>query len=195
MLLDANTKPLNAKKKIVEELLKGASDSRHPFRYVTMATLDPDKGESGIRMLVLREVRGQDNIILYTDSRTEKVDHLQACNRASLLFWHDRHKVQVTAKCDVVIHHQDEMSEKYWKGDVHGAAQKAYTPTVSPGTSIDNPGQAHEWPDEYSDEYFCVLECKPYEMQILQLAGKEHYRIQLDREDEHDDWKASWIAP
>lgn len=195
MLIDSDTTPLNAKKLVIDELTKGSSDSRHPFRYVSMATLDIQKKEPSSRMLILREVQEQEIIILYTDIRTDKVHELKSCNKAALLFWHDHHKVQASFKCEVSLHHQDEVSRQYWTGDVHGAAQKAYTPEVAPGTEIDDPKQAHRWPDEYSDEYFCVLECRPYEMQILQLAGKKHLRLQLVREDIQQDWQGSWIAP
>ena len=195
MLIKSKTKPKQAFSTIINELNKGSSDSRHPFRYVSLASFDLDEQETNIRMLIIREVRKDGTIILYTDSRTNKVKELKNLHNAALLFWHDHHKVQLTVKADVVLHHNDDITEQYWKKDVHGAAQKAYTPEVAPGTSIEDPTEAHAWPDEFSDEYFCVIKCIPYQMEILQLSGKEHFRLLFEREDAESEWQGGWIAP
>lgn len=195
MLINHKTKPGQAYSSIINELRKGSSDSRHPFRYLSLASFDKVKEESNIRMLVLREIREDHSIVLYTDARTSKVHELESLNNAALLFWHNHYKVQVTLKTEVEIHHQDDIAKHYWKSDVHGPAQKAYTPVVAPGTIIESPAEAHHWPDEYTDEYFCVLICIPYEIQILQLGGKEHFRMKFTRKDKEEEWKGEWIAP
>lgn len=146
-------------------------------------------------MLINREITEDGTLTLYTDSRTSKVQELQENGKAAMLFWHDHHKVQVTLKAEVGIHHKDDIAENYWKSDVHGAAQKAYTPVVSPGECIDNPSDAHNWPDEFSSDYFCVLKCVPFELEILQLAGKEHLRLKFSRENRDEEWEGGWIAP
>lgn len=194
MLVKPHLKPRQVLHTIYNELKKGSSDSRHPFRYLSLATFDEKDRESGIRMVVLREVLKDDSIIAYTDSRTDKVEELTALNQAALLFWHDRHKVQVTVKAKVMLHRKDDVAETYWKKDVHGPARKAYTPLMAPGTPIDNPAEAHHWPEKYTGEYFCVLMFKPYDIQILQLNGKEHFRLQFKREEE-EAWNGGWIAP
>ena len=195
MLIKANTKPDQAFSTVINEIKKGSRDSRHPYRYVSLATFNPETEESNIRMLINRKISEEGTVTLYTDSRTNKVQELKALEKAALLFWHDHHKVQVTLKTRVAIHHEDEFAKEYWKSDVHGAAQKAYTPLVSPGEPIDDPREAHSWPEEYTDEYFCVLECVPFEMEILQLAGKEHLRLKFSRESQNEEWEGGWIAP
>ncbi len=195
MLVKATSNPSGVLKNVFREVKKGTSDSRHPFRYLSLATFDEEQRETNLRMLVVRELRDDHSILLYTDSRTDKVEELTGLNRASLLFWHDHHKVQLTLKTEVEIHQGDELAEHYWKSDVHGGAQKAYTPVVAPGTEIEDPKKAHRWPEEYSDEYFCVLRCVPYEMQVLQLGGKEHLRLQFRRPSADGEWQGGWIAP
>lgn len=195
MLIKANTKPTQALSNVINEIKKGSRDSRHPYRYVSLATFSPDREESNIRMLINREVSKDGTLTLYTDSRTNKVQELKALGKAALLFWHDHHKVQVTLKAEVDIHHEDEVAETYWKSDVHGAAQKAYTPLVSPGERIEDPKEAHSWPEEFSSDYFCVLKCYPLELEVLQLAGKEHLRLKFSRESREDGWEGGWIAP
>lgn len=195
MLIKAEQSPQQSLSKVMKELAKGSSDSRHPFRYATLASYNPDEQEPNIRMLILREVAGDGTITMYTDARTSKFAELQAHMNSALLFWHDYHKVQVTFKAETKIHHSDEVAEHYWKKDVHGAAQKAYTPLVAPGTSITEPGEAHSWPDDFHNEHFCVIKCMPYELEILQLAGKKHLRLKYTRSEANADWEGGWIAP
>lgn len=195
MLIKSKTKPEQAFSTVMNELKKGSSDSRHPFRYLSLATFDPQNQESNIRMLILREVQKDKSLVLYTDKRTDKVKELERLNNAALLFWHDHHKVQVTVKSTIELHRNNEVTEQYWKQDVHGPAQKAYTPLVKPGTTIDQPSEAHNWPEDYTDEHFCVINCIPYEIQILQLAGKKHSRLQFKKDKDTEEWTGGWIAP
>lgn len=195
MLIKSKTKPDQAFSIVINEIRKGSGDSRHPYRYVSLASFDPAEEESNIRMLINREVEKDGTLTLYTDARTDKVKELKALQKSALLFWHDHHKVQVTLKTEVSLHHNDEVTAAYWKSDVHGAAQKAYTPLIAPGTSIDDPSEAHRWPDAYTAENFCVIKCYPYEIDILQLAGKEHFRLKFTRNSRDENWEGGWIAP
>lgn len=195
MLIKPHTDPQQAFHSIFNELKQSSSDSRHPFRYMTVSTFNPFRKEPGIRMVILREVRKDKSLLAYTDVRTDKFEELSSLDKAALLFWHDRHKVQVTIKAEVELHHSDEVASQYWKQDVHGPARKAYTPLIIPGTPISEPGEAHSWPEEYTDEHFAVLNFKPYHLQILQLKGKEHLRLQFTREDADEEWTGGWIAP
>lgn len=195
MLIKEKMKPGQVLGNIINELRKGSSDSRHPFRYVSLASFNSDEQEPNIRMLILREVSEDGTVTLYTDERTNKVSELKMFQKSALLFWHDYHKVQVTMKAEVKLHNRDETALQYWKKDVHGAAQKAYTPLVAPGTVLDNPGEAYSWPEEYHSDHFCVMRCIPYELEILQLAGKKHLRLRFLRKEKAEEWNGEWIAP
>ncbi len=195
MLISKDLPSEKSRNIVLRELKKGTSDSKHDFRYLSLATVDPEKQEPSIRMLVLREVDNNWSFILYTDARTAKVDELLKNDKASLLFWHSYHKVQVTVKTNIRVHHKNETALDYWKKDVHSQAQKAYTPIVSPGTPIEQPEDAYKWPDEYTPANFCVLECIAKELQLLQISGKEHIRHHFTRPDADKDWSGGWIAP
>lgn len=195
MLISKDLPPQKARNAVLKELKKGTSDSKHDFRYLSMATVDPENLEPSVRMLVLRGVRDDWSFILYSDARTAKIDELLKNDKASLLFWHSYHKVQVSVKATVKVHHNNETALDYWKKDVHGQAQKAYTPEVSPGTPIDKPEDAYNWPDEYTPANFCVLECIANDLQLLQISGKEHIRHHFKRADADSDWSGGWIAP
>lgn len=195
MFVKPTTDPQQAFHTIFNELKKASSDSRHPFRYLSLATFDPTEQEPNIRMVILREVLKDKSMVAYTDTRTAKFKELSELDKASLLFWHDRHKVQVTLKAEAELHHLDDIATDYWKKDVHGPARKAYTPVIEPGTPVENPTEAHSWPDEYTEEHFGVLIFKPYDLQILQLKGKEHLRLHYSKDSKGNEWSGGWIAP
>lgn len=65
------------------ELHRGALDSKHPFRYVTLATRGEDAPEQ--RIVVLRKVDEALNFYFFTDSRTAKVTQIQ--ENLKLNFW------------------------------------------------------------------------------------------------------------
>lgn len=195
MLITAQSSPEEVQTKIYRELQKGSSDSRHPFRYLSLATHNVDKEEPNIRMVILRHISEDWRIFAYTDARTAKVEELKKLNRAALLFWHSHHKTQATFKAEVILHQNDETARRYWEKDVHGSARKAYTPLVSPGTAIKSPGEAHSWPENYDSEHFCVLEFNPFDLQVLQIRKKEHKRISYQWDDHSGNWRGRWIAP
>lgn len=195
MIITSNIDPQQVLAKTLKELKKGSSDSRHPFRYLSLATCDIEANEPNVRMVILREVAENWSTFIYTDGRASKVEELKKLDNAALLFWHDHHKTQLTLKVRVELHQNDELAEQYWAKDVHGPARKAYTPLTAPGTVISTPKEAHQWPEEFSMEHFCVLECIPFDMQVLQINGKEHRRLSFQRNEKSDSWKGQWIAP
>lgn len=195
MIISANATPDEVQKKIFQELRKGSSDSRHPFRYFSLATHDINKEEPNIRMVILRKISDDWRIFVYTDARTAKVDELKQLDRAALLFWHPHHKTQATFKTTATLHHNNEVAQDFWKQDVHGPAQKAYSPLVSPGTEIDRPEDAYQWPEEYDSSHFCVLELRPYNLQVLQIERKKHRRLSCEWKEEAKEWSGKWIAP
>ncbi|MFK7970361.1 MAG: pyridoxamine 5'-phosphate oxidase family protein, partial [Bacteroidia bacterium] len=69
------------------ELLRANADKRHPFRFFTLATLDkyPE-----VRTVVLRKAKPDFDIVLFTDSRSPKVRHIQASPHVSALFYHPK---------------------------------------------------------------------------------------------------------
>lgn len=194
MIITSNSEPKGVLTQTWNELDKGSSDSRHPFRYFSLATVNTT-GRPNIRMVILREIAQNWSTVIYTDARTSKVEELKSLDQAALLFWHSHHKVQVSMQVQVELHQNDETAEQFWAKDVHGPARRAYAPLVVPGTAIDSPEEAHKWPDELNAEHFCVLECIPFEMQILQISGKEHRRLKFQRDDKSQLWEAQWIAP
>ena len=190
MLINRNDSLTDVFSNVSDELHRGALERNHPFRFVSFATLD--KGKINSRLVVLREVQDDLSFVIFTDSRSQKVMDLSENTTATLLFWHAGKKVQVSAQGTVMLHKQDALSEKYWAG-VSIEGRKAYGSALSPGSMVDRPALAHEWPDEISSEFFCVIVVRPQEMDILQLHKLSHYRTQFKHHD--NEWLGSWVVP
>jgi pyridoxamine 5'-phosphate oxidase len=172
------------------ELHRGALDSKHPFRYVTLATRGEDAPEQ--RMVVLRKMDEDLNFYFFTDSRTAKVTQIQEDSNAEFLVYHPGKRTQIRVKGRLHIHHQDELSQEMWKR-VQGDAQKAYNSTLSPGTEIADPDLAYDWPAELDDHFFAVLQFIPETVEALQLNGLTHVRVSFSKSGA--DWNGKWLAP
>lgn len=165
------------KRLCIGHLSRGVEKKNHPFRSVTMATAD---GAPNVRMVILRKVESDPvSIYVYTDNRSDKITELGSSPYASFLFWHPSSKFQLKLKTRVTIHRNGEMAKKSWES-VGGKGKESYNTKMAPGTELDadkNP----EMPlrTNYSDSDFCVLECKAFEMEALQLRREGHIRARF----------------
>jgi pyridoxine/pyridoxamine 5'-phosphate oxidase len=189
MLFTDQDAPAQIRKTLLHELHRGALDSKHPFRYINLATI----GENGpeVRTVVCRYVSQDLEFFMYTDSRSEKVSELQLNSLASLHFYHAAKRVQIRIKAKTEIHHQDQVSKGFWS-KVQGEAQKAYTSTLAPSILISNPNEAFDWMENADDRYFAVLKFIPESIEALQLNGLQHLRILFS---EKDNWAGQWLVP
>ena len=172
------------------ELHRGWLDSKHPFRYVTLATRGEDAPEQ--RMVVLRKIDKDLNFYFFTDSRTAKVSQIKENPQAEFLVYHPGKRTQIRVKGILQIHQQNELSQEMWKR-VQGDAQKAYNSTLSPGAEITNPELAYDWPTELDDRFFVVLQFIPETVEALQLNGLTHLRVSFSKMGE--DWEGHWLVP
>ncbi|MEM8891322.1 MAG: general stress protein, partial [Bacteroidota bacterium] len=121
-----------------------------------------------------------------------KVHELQEAATSSLLFYHPQKGVQIRIEGKMEVHHKDVLCIEHWQR-VQGIVQRAYTPIIPPGEIIEVPEQAHQWPDEMTSEYFCVLEFVPKSFDLLQLNRLEHLRLAFQNDE--GSWKMNWLAP
>lgn len=189
MLFSENESPSQIWKSISHELHRGALDSKHPFRYSNLGTIGKSSPE--IRTVVIRSINKNLEFYIFTDYRSEKVGELSANQTASLHFYHPGKRVQIRIKAKTEIHHQDEVSSANWL-KVQGDAQKAYTSTLAPSTSISDPNQRFEWPENGDDRFFAVLKFIPETVEALQLNGLKHLRILFSKS---ENWKGQWLVP
>jgi pyridoxamine 5'-phosphate oxidase len=176
---------------IKHELNRGSLDSRHPFRFVSLAT----QGEEGpdVRYVVLRKIDNGFNFYFFTDARSAKVSQLMKDKRTLLLFYHHGKRVQIKVFGKAEIHQQNELSRSYWP-IVQGDSQKAYNSVLAPGTIVSDPEKAFEWSDEMNDQHFCLIKFTPLEIEGLQLNGLTHIRVQF-KTTGNGNWSSVWLVP
>jgi len=173
---------------VKHEIARAAKDKRHPFRYAVLGT----PGEAlAMRYVVLRQVKENFDLVIYTDSRTRKVKQIERQPEVQVLLYHPSKKAQVIVTGKAQIHNQNETSKLHWQ-NVQGEGQKAYTSLRTPGVSIEDPSLAYEWNKNPGSENFAVIEVEPTTIEVLQLRGLEHLRAVFEKE---HGWNGAWLVP
>jgi len=173
---------------VKQELKLSTVDKKHPFRYTVLSTQGTHVRS---RYVVLREIADNFQFIIYTDSRSRKVNELAKHNEAQLLFYHPKKQVQVVLTGYASILQHEEFSQQAW-GKVQGPARKAYNTQKSPGEPIDKPTEGHLWREAMDDRYFAVITIDPKEIEVLQLNKSEHLRASFQYK---NDWAGEWLVP
>lgn len=172
---------------LIHEVQRGTLDSKHPFRYLTVATAGNQFPQ--VRTVVLRQLTTDLELVVYTDLRSSKVQELLAVPRVSLLFYHPKKQVQVRVKALATIHVEDELAQVNWKL-IPERSRSAYQSKLGPGTRIATPSDGWEFSPDHSN--FAVLKFSPLSMEVLQLARKGHLRVQFDLA---SGWQGTWLVP
>ena len=148
----------------------------HPFRFASLATVD-NHGAPHLRTVVLREFHQSGRFVIFTDKRSEKVNHIRQHNRVSLLFYDDRSGLQLRANGPAeVVDSGDELA-RYWSE--RGSKNPfSYTSVPAPGTPIEHPEEAWEWNDEDAS-HFCFIRVDADLLEFLQLDGIRHLRAEM----------------
>jgi hypothetical protein len=172
---------------LLHELHRGALDPKHPFRYLTVATVGEQFPQ--VRTVVLRQFTADLEFLVYTDARSSKVQELLEVPRVSLHFYHPKKQVQVRVKALATIHVEDELAQVHWKR-VSEKRRSEYQSKLGPGTRVEAPAVGWESSSEHS--YFSVLKFSPLSIEVLQLAKEGHLRIQYDLA---SGWQGVWLVP
>ncbi len=96
-------------------LTRGAADSKDPFHWPALATVD-EGGLADARTVVLRRWHFERNTLeIHSARNTAKIAQLTKNPNACLVFYHDRSRIQLRAKGLVVIHQDDETTKEAWQ--------------------------------------------------------------------------------
>lgn len=194
MLIDPIDTPEIALKKIRDELKRAVADKHHKFRFLSLSTIDSVNNSPNTRLVVLRSFFDDGSFEIFTDHRTQKINDLTNNSNATVLFWDPSKNIQVRMQCTSKVHHQTDRTKKEWR-NIQGAAQKAYTSILKPGTLIEQPEDAHQWPKEKTDEYFAIIHSIPYQIKVLQLNKTEHFALKYQINEKTKKWEGSWMVP
>lgn len=176
---------------IEKELLRGSLDKKHPFRFVVLSLADGTNNGVSSRYVVLRKAKELNQLLIYTDSRSNKVTAIKANSLVQLLFFNQKKGLQVIISCKVVLHQGNDTAKQEWK-NVQGNAKKSYCSMAAPGSAIDSPEEAYFWDDDSSDQHFMVIEALPVQIEFLELGRGQHRRAKFQK---NGTWAGEWLVP
>lgn len=182
-------------------LYRGAVQNRHPYHTPVLATTN-GKFPSA-RTVVLRETQVEKRqLLIYTDIRTPKVKDLRRYPIASLVFWDKGKSVQIRARGEIKIHHQDELAREKWE-NIPAKNRKDYATVSAPGTTknkdenflLEYWSEDHLTNEKTEEHYtnFVVLAMEVTEIDLLHLDRASHQRARFFWENQN--WQKSWIVP
>jgi len=86
------------------------------------------------RIVVLRKSNQSNKLLqFHSDIRSDKVKKLKNNNNASMLFYDKEEKIQVRAKIECTINHENEVTKQSWLKTSH-MSRKCYLVDNGPGT-------------------------------------------------------------
>ena len=154
------------------------------------------------RIVVLRKSNQSNNLLqFHSDIRSDKIKKLKKNNNASMLFYDKEEKIQVRAKVECTINHENEITKQSWLKTGH-MSRKCYLVDNGPGTESPTPTSGlkpeldnFEFTMEQSEEgykNFTVIQCKIRSFEWLYLAAKGHRRAKFEFSDYTKEY---WLVP
>ena len=175
---------------IFSELRKAASKKKHPFKNVVLTTMKEQNPLS--RWVIFRKLTTEQNLLVYTDARSEKIKNLRKNPNCGLLFYNNRQGLQIYFNAVSTIHQKNELTKKYWQGIV-GKSSENYTTVNPPGSPINSIDKGHITDKDLNDKHFSIIEFIPVNMKILQLSRDGHIRVNFVKI--NNEWEGSFIVP
>lgn len=165
------------------ELGHAARDRGHPWRVMTLATVDGERADA--RSVVLRDVdEAARQVIFYTDARSAKVAQLKARPQATLVGWWPLPGWQLRLRVTLSIASSGlDVSSRWARVKLSPSAQD-YLAALPPGTPVDR-----FQPERGSREHFAVVTARIDEMDWLELHEHGHRRARLAGD------ASSWLTP
>ncbi len=164
------------------ELIRSNADRRHPFRTLVLST---NNSYPGIRTVVKRKTESDLSTLIYTDSRSPKVEEIRLDAKCSLLFYHPKKKLQL------IINGVAEVLDKGDLYEIHREIAllnpKDYSTRFAPGAKL----SAQDY-DFGNKDYFCLLNIRPVTIQLLELGKERHWRAEYFATNQ---WQGTWLAP
>ena len=169
-----------------KQWIRAKNDKKHPFRYFTLATVN-NKGRAKGRMVVLRNYNSKTKeFTIYTDARSQKVNDLNQQQKAQLIFYHPKKRLQVLVDVELIT--MDRPQELFKNQPAR--TQKDYTSILPPGTPMKSTeGIGYE----KDKNFFTRLILKAEEIEILQLSSIQHHRARF--KSTAKGWENTFLIP
>ena len=175
---------------VFSELRNGISRKKHPFKNLVLTTVNEKTPMS--RWVVFRKLTLENNLLIYTDSRSEKIKTLRKNSNCGILFYNNKQGLQIYFNTVSTIHQKNELTKKYWQG-IAGKSSENYTTVNPPGSPINSIDKGHITDKDLNDKHFSIIEFIPVNMKILQLSRDGHIRVNFVKI--NNEWEGSFIVP
>lgn len=164
------------------------SENDHAFKHCSLATHNEKSGVKQ-RIVILRGITANNNLLFYTDLRANKIKQLKENSKSSALFYDPKNKLQVIFNGLVHIHTDSEQWEIN-RNKIDGNAVNNYNSFMAPGKPIKDPFSIKRT----KKIHFGVLEFVPKRIEILKLrTDYNHLRARFRLVD--GEWKKTYLVP
>jgi len=156
-------------------------------RWIQLSTVNLNN-EPRIRTVVFRGWHAESSMLIFTDKRSEKIEHLKFNSNAEVLWLFLRSKSQFRFKGEI---NQIEENNNYW--DSLSARSKSNWFWQTPGKEIKNikPSQVEPYNFDKPNN-FVVLKFEIYSVDFLKLVTPIHKRYIWNKK---DNWEKIEINP
>lgn len=174
---------------IWQELRRGKSDNKHPFRFGTLATMN--NNFPNLRTVVLRKIEETNSEIwLYTDLRSPKVEEIRNNSNIAWHFYHSKQQIQLRMYGKATIIHNNKITNEIWQ-NLPEYGKDDYLTQQAPSTiKKDNTTRLLSTDNS---ENFCVIITKINKIDWLQLSRNGHQRAKFELT--QGDWRREWLIP
>ncbi len=179
--------------RIWEALADAARRPGAAWRTPVFATAGPDGTGVTARVVVLRTLdRVRRELVLYTDSRSPKVEALGRLPDVAWTFYDPVVQVQLRATGTARVHRDDAVTEAAWAG-VPGSGRRDYACRSAPGTPVAAPIETHDFTGAMGD-HFAVVVTRVGVLDWLWLAPDGHRRAAI-LYNVSGESEAHWLVP
>lgn len=171
-------------KTVWEDCQKLLEEPEGPWRLPVLATGGPNGATA--RVVVLRSYQWP-RLSVYTDSRTPKVQSIEAEPRVSLVFYDSESKVQIRLRGEATV----VTSGRDWEEALSGVSEAAkadYYAERPPGAPLEKPGDLEL--DLAGGGHFALIKVRICELEWLKLSHQGHLRACFQGPEE-----GRWLVP
>tara|TARA_Y100000590_G_scaffold83493_1_gene93085 strand:+ start:267 stop:869 length:603 start_codon:yes stop_codon:yes gene_type:complete len=169
-------------------IIDGIKDSKNPYHFFTLATLNNITPQS--RTIVLRDYDVNSKTISFNaDYRSPKIKQLLKNKECAVLFYDNSRKIQIRFDCLATIFYNDTKSKQAWD-KTQLQSRKCYMGVYTPSIVLDeyNPNIPIKYlkrdPDENDShagyKNFAFIKLQIQSSDILELHHDGHIRFKVD---------------
>lgn len=181
---------MNHAEEIWKTLVRATVDKKHPWRVVGFSTA----GQHGpqVRSVILRGAdSAKQQLVFYTDRRSQKMADITYDSRIALLFWNARNNTQLRVCGNAAPEASELIVNSLW-ARIPEYARKDYATLSAPGSLHHGDELAFDW--ETARLNFVVLNVKVSTLELLELKRDGHKRVSWTA-DSSTGWVEQTLVP